>query len=129
MTYYFEIFLIFSFIGWFIDTADRSLVAKKYVARTVVPFVSPPYGFGSIAIILILKYVPQPAVVQIVLSTAIVTAIELISGLFCVNVLKRRLWDYSYSRFNLWGHIDLEHSFYWLIVSTIFYLLRGYLVK
>lgn len=126
MTQYIELFFIFCVIGWIIDTADRSWSEKKFVSGTYIPFFSPLYGFGSVALVLIFDYLPAPAILQIIFGAIAVTAIEFVSGLWCVYILKKRLWNYSASRFNILGHIDAEHSFYWLIVSLIFYLLKSY---
>ncbi len=126
ITYYLKLFIIFSVIGWVVDTIDRSLLEKKIVSGTYIPLFSPLYGLGGVLLTVIIFHFNWPAYLEILLGALSLTLLELLAGLWCTNIIKRRLWDYSQNRFNLWGHTDLEHAFYWLMISIIFYLLQGY---
>ena len=44
------------------------------------------------------------------------TAMELIIGFLFDKILKIRLWDYSYSKYNLNGYICLKNSIIWAIL-------------
>ncbi len=54
---------------------------------------------------------------QIVIFTAIITAIELILGLVLNKLLKMNVWDYSNRPLNFLGQINLFNSLLWLLLS------------
>ncbi len=120
-------FFIFGFLGWYIDTTYRSIRLKKYSPRTFIPFFSNIYGISGVALVLLYKYFLIHPNAQVILGAIIVVVIEFLGGLFCVNVLKKRLWDYTDSRWNILGHIDLLHSFYWLLLAGILRAVFDYL--
>ncbi|MCL2036170.1 MAG: putative ABC transporter permease [Oscillospiraceae bacterium] len=63
------------------------------------------------------KNPPIPVTVQMLISCAIITVLELISGLI-VNVwLGLNVWDYSDQRYNLFGQICLHASSIWVFLS------------
>lgn len=115
-------FLFFSFLGWAIDSGYRSYQERKWInAGYFQGPVCPIYGFGALTLIFIFKYFSDlPHLILIFLGTTALILVEFMGGLFSETVLKVKLWDYSSSRFNWRGHIDLLHSFYWLI-SVIFF--------
>ena len=125
---YCSIFILCSFLGWIADDLYRRTVAGKDAPR-IIPFIAPPYGFAALALVLIYFYIPVNPFFQVVLGTLAAIAIEFLSGVFCLKVYKRRLWDYSRSRFNLYGHVDLMHSCYWFasvfLVRWIVMLITG----
>ena len=60
---------------------------------------------------------PIPVTVQMLISCAMITTLELISGLI-VNVwLGLGVWDYSDQPFNLMGQICLKASCIWIYLS------------
>lgn len=129
MIHYIVLFIIFSIIGWFIDSAYRSIIDKKGASRIITYsfFSSPLYGIGGLSLVLLFTYLRTNFIIQILLATIILTFIEFLGGLFYTHIFKRRLWDYSKNRFNFLGHIDLLHSFYWLILSILMRIFLSYL--
>lgn len=64
---------------------------------------------------------------QMVLSSLIITALELTTGLI-VNVwLKMDIWDYSNLPYNFMGQICLFYSFLWFLVSSVAIVMDDYL--
>lgn len=120
-------FFIFGFLGWLMDTAYRSIRLKHFAPRTFVPYFSNIYGISGIALILLYKNFLAHFIFQILFGAIIVIVIEFLGGLFCEYILKKQLWDYSGTRWNILGHIDLLHSFYWLILAGILRLFFDYL--
>lgn len=56
---------------------------------------------------------------QMVLSSLIITVLELVTGMI-VNVwLKMDIWDYSSLPYNFKGQICLLYSFFWFLVSSV----------
>ena len=127
MIAYIILFIVFSVIGWVIDSAYRSIVDKKWSSGYLVPLFAPIYGFGGLSLVLIFKYVQVHPMIQILLGTIALVIIEFIGGILNLYLLKRRLWDYRKNRYNILGHVDLKHSFYWLILSIIMRIVFGYM--
>lgn len=56
---------------------------------------------------------------QMILSTLIITGLELITG-YIVNIkLNWNVWDYSHLPYNLDGQICLAYSLIWLLLSPL----------
>jgi len=123
------LFVVFGFVGWSIDTAYRSVLAKKYAHGTYIPFFAVSYGIGGSALVVLFQNLQAPAIVHIILGTILVTLIEFVAGIFCVAVLKRRLWDYSKNKLNFMGHIDALHAIYWLLLTALFWLVFPYFLS
>jgi len=125
MTLYILIFLLFSFLGWIIDTTFSSIFTYKRFKPSGyfknLPL-CPIYGVGGIIIFQIFsKLVDCNSFVVISATTLCVITLEYLGGVFCEKFLNERLWDYSQNKFNLNGHIDLIHSIFWLVLITILY--------
>ena len=64
---------------------------------------------------------------QMVLSSVIITVLELITGLI-VNVwLRMDIWDYSNLPYNFKGQICLLYSFFWFLVSSVAIVMDDFL--
>ena len=64
---------------------------------------------------------------QMVLSSVIITVLELITG-FIVNIwLKMDIWDYSHLPYNFKGQICLLYSVFWFLVSSVAIVLDDFL--
>jgi uncharacterized membrane protein len=123
------LFLIFVFltcgiIGWFVDTGYRTIKKRKITIGSYFrfPFCS-IYGAGGVLLYVILdnKNLLFPNNIFVALSSLIV--LEYTGSFVAEKFLKTRLWDYSSSKINVHGRIDLEHSLCWLTLSLLFYSL------
>ena len=64
---------------------------------------------------------------QMVLSSVIITVLELITG-FIVNVwLKMDIWDYWHLPYNFKGQICLLYSVFWFLISSVAIVLDDFL--
>ena len=64
---------------------------------------------------------------HMVLSSVIITVLELITG-FIVNVwLKMDIWDYSHLPYNFKGQICLLYSVFWFLISSVAIVLDDFL--
>lgn len=117
-------FLVFSFIGWIIDSGYRSIHDKKITNAGYfkqLP-ICPIYGFGGIILVTLFKFFKNENLfITFIIAAITMVLVEYIGGLFCDKVLNQRLWNYSNSKFNLHGHISLLQSFYWTVLVIIFY--------
>ncbi len=116
-------FFFFAFLGWIIDSLYSSIEKKKLTNSGFFSGpICPIYGIGGVVLVFFLKSFPSliPPLL-IFAATSIIIAVEYAGGVFCEKVLQIKLWDYSASRFNVGGYIDLTHSFFWLLSVIIFY--------
>lgn len=116
-------FLIFSFFGWIIDSAYRSFLLHKPINGGFFRGpICPIYGVGAVVLLFIFKtfsFLPVWLVVGI--GWLAMVLVEYVGAVFSEKVLQIKLWDYSDSRFDFKGRIDLAHSIYWLGLSVFFY--------
>ena len=115
LTLYLLEFLAFSSLGWLIDSGYRSLTDKKWInAGFFKGPICPIYGFGALVLLFILKYLSFLHPFMLILCASLgLVLVEYLGGIFTEKVLKVKLWDYSFSKYQLGGHIDLLHSVYW----------------
>lgn len=127
MVYIIEFFL-FAFAGWVMDSSYCSLWHKKIIISGYFkgyPF-CPIYGFGGIILLNSFALMKnQPFWITIGITTLLVIILEFVGGWFAEHFLEEKLWDYSREPLNLGGYISAWHSFLWLVVVSIAYLLIG----
>ena len=126
MLSYLTLFFLYSFIGWIIYTSYRSITERRYNSGSFLPFLTPIYGFGGILLNLFFQ-VELPIFFHILLGTALIILLEFLGGIFCVAIFKKRYWNYSQNAYNFFGHIDLVHSVYWLLLVILFRMLFPFL--
>lgn len=122
-------FLIFSFLGWIVDSTYRSLGHGKILFSGYFKGVPlcPIYGFGGILLVESFAYLSdQPGWISIIITTVLVTAVEYIGGWISEHFLGEKLWDYSHEPFNLQGYISAWHSLLWLIAVAVIYTYIGH---
>lgn len=131
-------FLFFtgSTLGWLLEVFWRRFFSqnnpcKKWINPGFLtgPYL-PLYGLSLIILFLLsfinLDFIKNPSVQKILLfliMAVCITFIEYIAGLIFIKGMKIKLWDYSKNRFNIKGIICLQYSFYWIILSAIYYFL------
>ena len=102
-------FFIFSMIGWVYETILESIKHGEFINRGSLygPWV-PIYGFGGIAVLMILKKVRDKPILVFFLSMLICGIIEY-SGAVILEMTKHmKYWDYSGYFFNIQGRVCLE---------------------
>jgi len=116
-------FLIFSFIGWILDSAYRCIDEKRLVnAGYFKGPLCPIYGFAGLILLYLFKNLSWlPLILQIIFASIAMVIVEYAGGIFSEKILKIKLWDYSSSRFQIGGHIDLLRSFFWILLTITFY--------
>lgn len=119
MINYFAYFIIFGILGWALDTAYRILASHEKKGNTYLPYFAIVYGIGGVLLLALYQLTTLNAYAYVFIGTITVTLLELTAGIFCANILGRRMWDYSASKYNLYGHIDLQHTLYWLMFALI----------
>ena len=123
------LFFIGSTLGWIVEVLFRRFfTAKKWINPGFLtgPYL-PLYGFG-VAGLFGISLLPvdtgmvwlDSAIIILIMGAAM-TLIEYIAGLIFIKGMKIRLWDYTDRRGNIQGIICPLFSFFWLVVSALFY--------
>jgi uncharacterized membrane protein len=120
-------FLLYGFLGWGIDTAYSTITECSWQPGGIfksfflpIPF-APIYGFGAWVLILFKNFLEKNHnALLFFISTVACTSVEYLGGIWMLVVFHRRAWDYRDTFLNIDGHIDLWHSFCWLILGLIF---------
>lgn len=105
-------FLIYSFLGWVLETVIAIVKQKKFVNRGLIngPFCI-IYGIGAVLISASLQELN--GVWLFFFATIYATVLEWIAGHIIQKVYHERWWDYSKIKFNLDGYICLPFSLLW----------------
>ena len=112
-------FMIYSFLGWAMESAYVSINAKKWVNRGFIngPF-CPIYGTGALLILLALEPVSDSILLLFLGGFVIATVVEYLIGLILEKLFHATWWDYSQKPFNIKGRVCLERSVEWGVLTT-----------
>ncbi|WP_455539183.1 putative ABC transporter permease [Terrisporobacter sp.] len=128
------IFFVGSIIGWLLEVVFRKYFSSNNKEHRWInpgfligPYL-PLYG-SSLCVLFLLARINTSFIKNIILSKIIlfivmalvVTLIEYIAGLIFIKGMKIKLWDYSNNWGNIKGIICPEFSFFWAILSAIYY--------
>ena len=69
----------------------------------------------------------MPLIQQMLLSAAIITAVEFISGCVLNLWLGLDIWDYSENFGNILGQICPKHTIYWFLLSSVGIVVDDYI--
>lgn len=111
-------FLIYSFLGWVLETAIAIVRQRKIVNRGLIngPFCI-IYGIGAVLISIGLQELSGGWL--FFFATIYATVVEWTAGHIIQKVYHERWWDYSKIKFNLDGYICLPFSLLWGIFGYI----------
>lgn len=146
-----NIFLVYAFMfftgslaGWWLELFFRRFFSKNNKERRWInpgflngPYL-PIYGFGVCALytmtmledVIRFKSAVLSALVLFLLMAAAMTVIEYIAGVIFIKYMKIKLWDYSDEWLNLNGIICPKFSFFWALLSAVYYFaIHPYIVS
>lgn len=127
------LFAVGSVTGWCIELIYRRFVSQKhwvnpgFLAGPCLPL----YGF-SLCILYLLAQIEENIpignviwrkLLLFLLMGAAITAVEYAVGRVMIAAAHVRLWDYSECRWNIQGIICPQYSFYWMLLSALYYFL------
>jgi len=113
-------FIIFSFLGWVMETVRVSIRNKKYINRGFVTGpVCPIYGIGMIIIIIFLTDFKNNYIILIISGSILATILEYITSVLLELIFHAKWWDYSYRKYNINGRVSIDISCAWGILSFI----------
>ena len=128
---YFVLFVIYSFVGWLLETSFCFYKTKKLVDRGfLIGPVCPIYGLGCAAIIFFLSRYKNDIVTLFVMAAVICTILEYVTSYLMEKIFHARWWDYSKNKFNLNGRISLNTMIPFGLLGVIaVYIVNPYLIK
>lgn len=114
-------FLIYSFLGWCIESVYKSIYEKRLVNSGFLygPY-CPIYGCGAIIMYVFLEDVSSKPFITFCLGFVVLSIWEFVVGFFLEKVFHRKYWDYSNNKFNLQGRVCLMNSVFWGILGVLF---------
>lgn len=128
---YFLLFISYAFMGWCMEVICKLIQYKRFINRgfLIGPY-CPIYGYGALAItILLKKYVNDP-IALFVMSTIICSVLEYFTSYFMEKKYHARWWDYSNKKYNLNGRICLETAIpFGILGMLIMYVINPFLYK
>ncbi len=128
---YFLLFIMYSILGWIVETLYIFVRTKKLVNRgfLIGPY-CPIYGWGCMAITLLLKNLMPKPILLFLMAIVICSLLEYFTSYFMEKMFKTRWWDYSDTKFNINGRICLNTMLPFGILGTvIMYLVNPGLTK
>ena len=118
-------FILYSFLGWVMETCYCSIMERRLVARGFLygP-ICPIYGGGVTLMILFFTPLKKNLLLFYVVAVVVMTSWEYFVGWVLEVTTHVKYWDYSHFRFNLKGRICLWVALVWGILSyvVIFYI-------
>lgn len=112
-------FMIYSFLGWAMESAFVSITTKKRVNRGFVNGpMCPIYGTGALLILLALTPVAESIPLLFLGGFLIATVVEYLIGAAMEKLFHATWWDYSEKPFNIKGRVCLERSLEWGVISA-----------
>lgn len=114
-------FLIYSFLGWILESFYAVLVLGHFVKRGFLfgP-ICPIYGFGAVIFILIFDGLKGHNVKKFFISMIVFSIFEFVASWILEMIFHLRWWDYSDAMFNIQGRICLSFSIVWGLAGIIF---------
>lgn len=116
----FYYFIIYSFLGWCLETVYATIKKKAFVNRGFLhgPF-CPIYGFAILSVIVFLKPIENNYIILFVGSVFLTSIVEYITGYVLEKVFNSTWWDYSNKPYNLNGRVCLLFSIIWGTASVL----------
>lgn len=114
------LFLIYSLLGWIIETTYVFVKDNKFVNRGfLIGPVIPIYGTGGMLIFMLFNRFKDKPLLLFLASIIVCTILEYLTSYFMEKLFKTRWWDYSKRKFNINGRVCLFNSLCFGIMSII----------
>lgn len=130
------LFFLGSVLGWILEVFYRRFAPSNKTGKWVNPGFCvgpylPIYGI-AVCVLCSLAYIgtymgwdktTSGRIFLFAFMAIVITIIEYFAGVMCVKLFNVRLWDYRKEPFNIGGHICLKFTFYWWLLSALYYFL------
>ena len=112
------LFLIYSFLGWMLETILAATEQRRFVNRGLIN--GPLCTIYGVPIVILTIFGQELPLFWLFLGAMIVaTVTEWISGHMIERFYHERWWDYSNVKWNLDGYICLPASLVWGVLGTV----------
>lgn len=120
MELFFIYFLIYSFIGFLLETMyvylmDGELKERGFLFGPIIPI----YGFGAMSIIAFLSSFQNQIFELFIYGFLLTSILEYITSYVMEKMFDMRWWDYRERKFNIHGRVCLRNSFMFGFLSVI----------
>lgn len=131
--YYLNTFLIYSILGFLLETIRSFFVNSKFTSGILYGPWTPIYGFGIVLVILISNYLFShlhlsrwlETFITFIIITLVLTLLEWLGGVLIEKIFHVVFWDYSKEALSIGKYISLSKSLIWGVGSIIFiYVLK-----
>lgn len=114
------LFLLYSFLGWVLETAVGTIRQKRFVNRgfTTGPFCT-VYGVAAVLMTAALQELRGSFLFLFLGCMVVGTAVEWFAGKLLERLNQKKWWDYSEKRWNFDGYICAQYSLLWGILGTV----------
>lgn len=128
---YFLLFIIYSFIGWFMELIYVGIIDKKITNRGfLIGPICPIYGVGCVLIIILLSDFKSHPLGLFTLAIVIASILEYFTSYFMEKMFKARWWNYTQNKFNINGRICLETMVpFGLIACLVMYIVNPFIIE
>lgn len=114
-------FIIYSFLGWAMESVVRSVAEKKIINTGFLKGpLCPIYGIGAMIMFLCLDQFENNIVLLFFIAIIVLTIWEYLVGVALEKMFHTKYWDYSDQKFNFQGRICLVNSICWGILGVVF---------
>lgn len=109
--YLFATFILFSFLGWFMEVCISFIKFRKFVDRGFLlgPY-CPIYGIGCTCFIYLIGSYQNNIAILFIINTIVGSIIEYLTSFLLEKLFGARWWDYSQLPLNINGRICIPFS-------------------
>lgn len=118
---YFIYFLIFSFVGWLLETCFSFYSLGHFTKRGFLygPL-CPIYGWGALMLIIFFSTYKKHNLKLFVYAAILFTVFEYVVSYGMEALFSLKWWDYTGEFMNLNGRVSIFYSFAWGIIAILF---------
>ena len=112
ISFWFVLFMLYSFIGYVSEIIAVSIIQKRVVFNRgflIGPYL-PIYGVGCMIMVLFLRRYENDLLALFIMSAFYCSVLEYFTSLIMEKIFKLRWWDYSNNKFNINGRICLKNA-------------------
>lgn len=112
--------LVYSFLGWIIETAVGTIKNKKFTNRgfSTGPFCL-VYGITAVLMALTMQDLTNNLFFLLIGCGTLATITEWMTGKILERLNRHKWWDYSKKKWNFDGYICLQYTILWAILGTL----------
>lgn len=112
--------IIYSFLGWVIETAAGTVKKKRFVNRgfSTGPFCL-VYGVAAVLMTVTMQELVSHLFFLFLGCAALATAVEWYTGKLLERLNQHKWWDYSDKKWNFDGYICLQYTVLWGILGVL----------